>query len=328
MRLLTGVLLLGLSISVSAASEHPKVIDWLLEMSKALQSENYHGHFIYRHSESMNAVEMTHWVVDGEQYEYISTLSGGSKELMNEGDGLNCNLQQGRFHINTSGYPGGVFLEHPDKILSLEPYYHLESKQGEPIAKRQTQMVDISPKDEFRFGYRLWIARNEPHLLLRSEVVTQEGDVLEQLMFTNLEELQEIPKGVAARMIKPLSESVRSESGQQQSLLKSQSQLGWRVEWLPSGFERRFVRHFQRGITLKQTEHHLYSDGFSAISVFIEPEDEAEEWNEYTEQEKGGIAIVSKATSGSIVTVIGEVPMLTVRQLASSIHPVSMGIQR
>ena len=48
-----------------------------------------------------------------------------------------------------------------------------------------SQVVTITPRDVYRYGYRFWIARDSK-LLLKSDLVGARGVPIEQVMFTQL----------------------------------------------------------------------------------------------------------------------------------------------
>jgi sigma-E factor negative regulatory protein RseB len=63
--------------------------------------------------------------------------------------------------------------------------------------------------------------------------------------------------------------------------------------------------------------HLVYSDGLVAVSVFIEPISAAP--HSFGVSRQGGINVVIRQQDDNVVTVLGEVPIATVRQIAHSV---------
>ena len=71
------------------------------------------------------------------------------------------------------------------------------------------------------------------------------------------------------------------------------------------------------GCAAREVAHLVYSDGLVAVSVFIEPIGAASHPIGISRQ--GGINVVIRQQDDNLVTVLGEVPVATVRQIAQSV---------
>ena len=67
-----------------------------------------------------------------------------------------------------------------------------------------------------------------------------------------------------------------------------------------------------------QVAHLVYSDGLVAVSVFIEPIGAGASHPIGTSRQ-GGINVVIRQQDDNLVTVLGEVPVATVQQIAHSV---------
>jgi sigma-E factor negative regulatory protein RseB len=93
-------------------------------------------------------------------------------------------------------------------------------------------------------------------------------------------------------------------------------ETGWMVSRLPPGFLK-IVDGFRRLHGKQEVAHLVYSDGLVAVSVFIEPVGSAP--HPVGTSRQGGINIVIRQQDDNLVTVLGEVPAATVRQIAHSV---------
>ncbi|MEZ5582190.1 MAG: sigma-E factor regulatory protein RseB domain-containing protein [Candidatus Competibacteraceae bacterium] len=80
-----------------------------------------------------------------------------------------------------SAFP--ISLPHDlNRLESFMPskYWAMTGLPGQP-----TQVIAIQPRDKLRFGYRLWLDR-ETGLVLRSALLDEQEQVVEQMMFTHV----------------------------------------------------------------------------------------------------------------------------------------------
>ena len=91
---------------------------------------------------------------------------------------------------------------------------------------------------------------------------------------------------------------------------------GWTVSRIPPGFVK-IVEGFRRLRGAREVAHLVYSDGLVAVSVFVEPVGGAPHPIGLSTQ--GGINVYVRQLDDNLVTVLGEVPAVTVRQIANSV---------
>lgn len=130
-------------------------------------------------------------------------------------------------------------------------YYRLQPVELERIAGRAAWRLDIEPQDSLRYGYRLWLDR-ETALPLKQEMIDINGQVIETFQITELQN-PELYQGVL---------SLGPE--------RNPTTSPWDAQWLPAGFIAQPVPARSPG-EMARTEHRLYSDGLTSISLFVEP---------------------------------------------------------
>ena len=93
-----------------------------------------------------------------------------------------------------------------------------------------------------------------------------------------------------------------------------QQDTGWTVKELPPGFSKVVEGYRTLRGKVGPVAHIVYSDGLVAVSVFVEPMPQAPQPIGLSQQ--GGINVYSRQLDNHLVTVLGETPGTTVRQIA------------
>jgi sigma-E factor negative regulatory protein RseB len=96
-----------------------------------------------------------------------------------------------------------------------------------------------------------------------------------------------------------------------------QQDTGWLVKELPPGFSKIVEGYRTLRGKVAPVAHLVFSDGLVAVSVFVEPMPQAPQPIGLSQQ--GGINVYSRQLNEHLVTVLGETPGATVRQIAFSV---------
>jgi sigma-E factor negative regulatory protein RseB len=96
-----------------------------------------------------------------------------------------------------------------------------------------------------------------------------------------------------------------------------QQDTGWTVKALPPGFSKVVEGYRTLRGKVAPVAHLVFSDGLVAVSVFVEPMPDAPQPIGLSRQ--GGINVYSRQLNDHLVTVLGEAPGATVRQMAYSV---------
>ncbi len=287
----------------------------LFSMSQALHQLNYRGTFTYRRNDQMQGIEIIHGVEGEREFERMVTLNGPTREIVRDGDKVRCEFQQDDpFMVDQSSYPRPFVLADAAQLKDLERFYQVTTEQSGPIAGFSSQKVALMPRDPYRYGYRFWVSSNVPHLLLRSEMVGGDGEILEQLLFTSLEVLNSPPVEFAA---------IKSKATVRQNLgVRLPELFNWQVVELPPGYRhesKRFSNMHSEQQEQRQVEHHLFGDGFSSVSLFIESLTEERDRFQPIASQMGAVSLVTYRLNGHKIVVVGEVPLATARLIAHSV---------
>lgn len=277
---------------IAYAESSPEAYSWLERMSAALQKVNYQGVFVYSQDEQLSAMQVTHVASPQGEHELLVSLTGEEREALRNSQGLSSLILQDK---------DAPLDQH---MAVVEKYYDLKLAGRDRTAGRFTRLLVVKPKDEFRYGYRLWLDE-ETGLLLKSDLLGSDGQVLEQIMFTSLE-LMDNSAAEQFRTMIGLTDQAPKEDAARQS--------DWTVTNVPEGFIR-----LQNDISADSgADHIIFSDGLASVSVFIEEAKENEK-SFVGISRRGAVNVYGGLLNGYQVTVVGEVPTATVRLIGQSI---------
>ncbi len=304
---LVGLAVLGLLLATRVAAAPCPTADaealaWLDKMSHSLQQVNYHGVVTFQQGEEMQAMEVSHSVVNGLATERLTELTGQGAEVVRVNHPLECI------------HPGHKLLQLGAQLQNgqcgIAHYYRFSLVEGELVAGRQAVQVRIEPRDMYRYGYVMELDR-ETGLLLKSQTVGRGDKVLEKFQFASLSYAPETAsKGEAQLVHKALHPNPAEPE-----LSAGGAGPVWKVNWLPQGFT---PTDQQNGGSQRRT----YTDGLAVFSVFLEllsgeirPGEGVVRRGGTTSYTRG----MQLGDSSVLVTVIGEVPLNTARMVADSI---------
>ena len=311
---LTSLLLLSFATTASAADN---AIQWLERMSQAVHNLNYVGTFVYMQEGQLESMRLVHAMDSGGERERLVSLSGPSREVIRQHGQVTCYLPQKEALVaDHPEVPPGFPLNLPTHWAQLNNVYDFKLQGQSRIAGQQAQQVAIVPRDKLRYGQNYWVAVDSG-LPLRTDIVDARGEVLEQMEFTSIEVMERIPEA----MLQPESGGRPLDLTPSPVASTENSQpLHWHVGDLPAGFELELQRQHAMSNEGVAVEHLIYSDGLTSVSVFIEPR-RATTGMEEGSSRRGSVNAYTHLLLEQKVTVLGEVPLVTVRQIAESLAP-------
>lgn len=317
-----GLILAALFVSTHTIADQPKDAEtaraWLDRTMRAAQTLNYDGTFVYRNGKQMESMRIIHRADPGGERSRLISLSGEAREVLRDRIKVTCILPDSGAVLVGKSRPHGPFSTAVfEANAGFAEYYSLSAMGGDRIAGRDTEVVTVKPKDNYRYGYRVWVDQ-DTGLLLRSELVDDAGLALEQFIFTSVSILSQIPDdllepGISGEHYTWYNDPDPVEKAAQHN------ESGWQVGWLPEGFMMTDRREQPAAIDRMPVEHLAYTDGLASISVFIEQLDSTGEPLEGASG-MGAMNAFGSMVDGYQVTVVGEVPQRTVQAVAESIR--------
>jgi sigma-E factor negative regulatory protein RseB len=318
-----GSLLLGVALTVGPHGagagtwiERP-ASEWLEKMATAAHSLNYDGTFVYRNGDRMESMRIIHLATPNGERERMFSLTGAAREVLRDNEKVTCILPDNQSVVVAKSRPRSVTLRVFDPKEGFARHYALSSQPGARVAGRKTAFIKVTPKDEYRYGYRLWLDR-VTGLLLKSELVGDGGRALEQIVYTDIK----IPATIPAELLEPAISGEGytwyTDSGSKTAASWDVSS-DWTVGWLPDGFEMSEGVLDPASLTRTPIEHLVYTDGLASVSIFIERLSSATEPIE-GHSNMGAINAYGRVHDDHQITVVGEVPSITVERVADSVQ--------
>lgn len=302
-----------LFISCAFADESLSLTEqqWLEKVDEAMNTLNYHGTVVFMKNGQIETMQYQHTVENGIETERLVSLNSPLRELTRKSNEVKCLYKEASKRIE-SYHPidRSFILNLPKKPERLEAQYLLAVAGQEMIAIRPTQIIAVLPKDELRYARKIWIDK-ATWLPLKVEVYDQDGNTLEQVLFTEFG--VDSPDAVEASNRAPASEQIRPAHVAQAEAFET---FAFQLKNWPAGFEKVFFIRNTMQQSKKTVNHLLISDGFANISVYFE---------EKAGQGVGGLRTLGPVNSFSRligdmqVTVLGEVPAQTVEFVAKGI---------
>ena len=294
----------------SHESKNSSAMAWLNRTARAIWQENYIGTYNYMRGSTFDTIHIVHLYEAGKEKERLFNLNGELREVLREDGEVICH------HPKTDASMTEPFPHSPVYIGPFSPYFlkRISSSQNlyrfafhgdDRIAGRKAIKLHISPRNNDRYGYRLWLDR-ETGLLLQSYLVDR-NKVKEVFQFTQIDIGVDITEEDVAL-------SLEDETVSHRLTLEVQNKIEkpvWKVAWLPDGF---------RPLHIRGNRLH-FTDGLATFSVFVENRN-ATSLPEMTTILGGTVLITRRLKQpASQVTVVGEVPIATARRVAESVEP-------
>lgn len=292
---------------VSAAEER------FNEMSRALRELNFEATLVRVSGDRLEPMQWLHGTFgDGLEAELIVMLNGPDRRIVRLGQETSyySQLVEQSYSLTTDVTYGLLPAAFYQDFAALKPHYQVSAAdRGVRVAGRETKFVRVLSRDNDRYHYGLWID-NDSGMLLKMQMTTPQGEILEQLQVTHFYEAESVPislsdvRGVQRppRLVDPRN--------------RQAPQFGAEPQWLPAGFALQRSNHRMLSQTRLPTDHFLYSDGLTEFSLYI-AEGEVQSLPNLGVQ--GPESIYNVQRNGLAITVVGRMPVSTLQRIAESV---------
>ncbi|HEU0219856.1 MAG TPA: MucB/RseB C-terminal domain-containing protein [Gallionella sp.] len=313
-----------LATAVNAyAGERQVSLDWLKTVAFAAHQTDYSGVFVYQYDNRVETSRITHVVEPDSEYEKLESLDGPKREIIRHHGQVWCYINHKMVQVDSQRGRGRFPSLLPDQLSALSGNYQVKEAGLERIAGYNTQVILFQPKDNLRYTHKIW-AHTDSGLLLKSAVLGDKNQVVEQYTFTQLKIGGEVDRTwvlLSKTGIAPGTSGTHdaTQAGPDLGRVGTPVNSGWVVDVLPTGFKKTMeVQRPMRGKHAPVTQL-VFSDGLSAISVFVEPVD-ADEDDVDGLSSRGAVNLYRKVVDRHLFTVVGEVPPRTVMQVLDSVR--------
>lgn len=305
-----------LAVAANAGAEERQVsLDWLKIVAFAAHQTDYSGVFVYQYDNQVETSRISHVVEADGEYERLESLDGPRREIVRHHGQVWCLIGHKMVQMDSQQVRGMFPALLPEQLTALGENYHASQVGTERVAGYNAQVIMFKPRDNLRYVHKMW-AHTDSGLLLKAAVLGAKDQVIEQYAFSQLQIGGNIDRSWIGGSIRNHENSASAPS---QAKGGAPVNSGWVVDALPAGFKKSLeIERQMRGRHAPVTQI-VYSDGLSAISIFIEP-DGGDEDDMDGLISRGAVNLHHKVIGKHLVTVVGEVPPRTVMQVLDSIR--------
>lgn len=285
----------------------------LKKVSLAAHQVTYQGTFIFQRDGYIESSRIYHLKDQTGEHEKLVRLDGPAREIICDGDEMQFyypdlkSMMEERHAIARKGFPALL----PDQLQTLSENYQVEDDGQERLAGYESRVLLLTPRDGFRYAHKLWIDASTD-LLLKAAMLSGESNIIEQFAFTYVK----IGGTLDRNLLKPTLpiRAPKVTDAPQSGAVQS----GWEVDNLPPGFRK--IAEMQRKFRGKiyPVTHLVYSDGIVAVSVFIEPLRPGSRPMAGVARQ-GAVNLYARPENRFQITVVGETPAVTVKQIGDSV---------
>lgn len=302
------------------ASESDKALWGLLWAShERAQELSYEGTLLTRQGTLSQSNRLQHFAHPSGEYELVERLEGEPAKWIRHNDQIQCVLPERKLILSESRKTSLAFprmIGNTETLSNLKGFYSISELPTERVAGRHVQVLRLEPKDELRYEYRLFVDKDKK-LLLKTESFDKAQNLLEQVSFT------EINFDVESRQPPKLMEV---GPGWRESVSKVKPVPEDHMDYeLPDSFHgfrklQSLCRVRQESeVSNREVHQSIYSDGLSSVSVFVQEIYPGTNMPSVP-MSHGAVTSLSEVQGEHMVTVLGEVPELTIRQFLTLVN--------
>lgn len=310
---------LGSALNVQAATDDGM---WptLQKAAVAARALNYRGIFVCQIGQQSKSVQITHLFNGKGEFARNVMLDGSPREVLSQGSDLVIYNPRNEEIVIEKRRGQNMFPAIlPANLDAIKASYTLRAGDFERVAGRKAQVLFLDPKDNLRYSYQFWIDA-EYGLLLKSVQLNRGNQIMESIAFNQLS----LINAVDLDWFKPNIDNRKNYVMEREAMpIEDNSEsLEWTIKELPSGYHKiQQVIRIVHGKSAPVTQV-VFSDGLASVSLFIEPASKLIKPGSSTKSAHGVVGNASfyaNVTDGYQLTVVGEVPEVTVEKIANAV---------
>ena len=319
------IIIFGVSSFIYADNEAMALLN---RMNQALHQLTYTGTLAYLRGDSLSTLHIEHTVNNGVEAERVVRMNEEGSEVSRELNGFSL---------------ASIPRIRPEMLK----VYSFDMGRQNRIANIPCTIITARPKDRARYLQKYCIDTTSG-MLLDYMLVGKSHKPVEQFMFTTIE--IQLPESLAkvdvdvgelkilGAFAEPVStdvvnRTINTDTRQKRTIVDprvhnsfqkiSDKSLddGWVMEALPVGYEISQAPHMETKLPDVNgiTKHYIVSDGLSSLSVFVSPLTENSPPSA-VKINSGALNVVTQQKAGHMITVVGEVPEITLKNIADSMN--------
>jgi sigma-E factor negative regulatory protein RseB len=305
--------------AAAAAAESRSINDWLMRMHEASRKRSYIGTFVVSSGGAMSSAKIWHVCEGDQQMERVETLTGAPRSIFRHNDQVVTFMPDHKVVRSEKRESLGMF---PQLLQSTDgriaDYYKVKQEGSDRVAGVEADIVLLVPKDNMRFGYRVWTEQKKG-LVVKLQTLDTDGKVLEQAAFSELQ----LDAPVKMDKLLQMMGKVEGYRVEKPVLVKTTASAeGWLLKAPVAGFKP--MSCYKRPATAnpaagEEPLQWIFSDGLASVSIFVEPFDRQRHDRE-SSLSMGATQTITRQLDAYWVTVMGEVPMATLKLFASGLE--------
>jgi sigma-E factor negative regulatory protein RseB len=311
--LLLSLLAMPLAGMAAVSEEDPWIM--LEKAGQAAHKLNYRGVFVYQCGRSISSTQITHMNFQQGEFARLVSLDGAPREVLRQGNEVVVfNQSNEKVTIEKRLVQNAFPAILPGLPATLKASYHARYAGEERVGGRDGVIIQLEPRDGYRYGYRFTVDR-EFGLLLKSVMLDEGRKPIEQVAFNQLS----LMSAEGLDWFRPQVDVGKTYVMQpEETVTPAVDESGWVVAQLPPGFRK--MHQVKRNVPGKSVPvHHLiFSDGMASVSLFVEAYDRNRP-AALGYARHGATNINVTVMDGHQVVVVGEVPEATVKQIAAAV---------
>lgn len=298
--------------------------EWLARMHEASRRRAYVGTFVVSTGSSMTSARIWH-ICDGvQQMERVEPLSGTPRSTFRRNDQVITFLPESRTAVVERREALGLFpqlLTAPDSAIAQ--FYTVKLTGSERVAGHDSEVVMLLPRDNLRFGYRIWNEKKSG-LVVKLQTLDTDGKVIEQVAFSELQLNAPVSMAKLTQMMNN-TEGYRIERPEVEKT--SASAEGWALRNPVAGFKSMSCHkrpgNPQEPASSDKILQWVFSDGLASVSLFVESFDRRRHVAEGVSS-LGATHTLTRRLSDKTgewwLTVVGEAPLQTLNVFSQGLE--------
>lgn len=286
---------------------------WLERMTDSLRTLSYEGTFVYLSAGQLESLRIERTIDEaGRETERLVSLNGAPREVVRNGASVTRVLpHSGSAFIRHSAAQADAFPAALGAAYDrLAAHYQFAMGSADRVAGRAAVQVIVKPRDRLRYGYLLWLDQATA-LPLRADMLNEEDEPVEQVMFTDLRPGKGASPPQAVQKKQGVADQKATDSA------KSPGKSRWRLGDLPAGYALRSIMAEAMPGRPLPVDHFVITDGLVSVSIYMEPVAESKRFE--GDWRMGAISAYGRQLNDYQITVVGAVPPETARLIGEAI---------
>lgn len=310
-------------VAAPTPAESRSINDWLTRMHEASRKRSYIGTFVVSSGGAMSSAKIWHVCEGDQQMERVDTLTGAPRSIFRHNDQVVTFMPDHKVVRSEKRESLGMF---PQLLQSTDgriaDYYKVRQEGAERVAGVEADIVVLAPKDQLRFGYRVWTEQKKG-LVVKLQTLDTDGKVLEQAAFSELQ----LDAPVKMDKLLHMMGKVDGYRVEKPVLVKTTASAeGWVLKAPVAGFKP--MSCYKRPASTagpsgmaagEEPLQWIFTDGLASVSIFVEPFDRQRHDKE-SSLSMGATQTITRQLDAYWVTVMGEVPMATLKLFANGLE--------